>query len=75
MVASFAERQGLANLLLTHFSARYQADPRKSPSIADIEAEAAAHYHGTLFLAEDFARYHLDRQGRLTRVSGTEPSP
>ena len=74
-IASFAERQGMPNLLLTHFSPRYQADPRKSPSIADIAAEAAAHYHGTLFLAEDFARYRLDREGRLARVSGAEPSP
>lgn len=68
-VASFAESVGLPNLLLTHFSPRYQSDIGKSPSIADIQAEATAHYHGQLFLAEDFSRYRLNKTGQLTRVS------
>lgn len=62
-VAGFAESVKLPNLVLTHFSARYQADTSKSPSIADVEAEAAAHYHGGLFLAHDFARYRLAKSG------------
>ena len=74
-IASFAEEQNLANLLLTHFSPRYQDRLGKGLSVADIEAEARAHYQGRLFLAEDFARYRLDREGILARVSGAEPSP
>lgn len=67
-VAAFAEQAGLAHLVLTHFSARYQADPKRSPSIEDIRAEAAALYRGRLFLAEDFARFHLGRDGELHRI-------
>ncbi len=66
-VASFAAAAGLPNLVLTHFSARYQSNPGLSPSIADIQAEAAACYSGQLFLAEDFARFRLERSGRFTR--------
>jgi ribonuclease Z len=68
-VASFAESAGLPHLVLTHFSPRYQFDPGLSPSIADIQAEAAAAYAGQLFLAEDFARFRLERSGRFTRVA------
>ena len=64
-VARFAEAQALPALLLTHFSPRYQAEAGRSPSIADLRQEAAACYRGNLQLAEDFARFRLDRQGRL----------
>lgn len=74
-IASFAEARQLANLVLTHFSPRYQDRPGRGLSVADIEAEARAHYRGQLFLAEDFARFRLDREGRLARVSPTQPSP
>lgn len=67
-VARFAQGAGVPNLVLTHFSARYQADAGQSPSIEDVRAEAAAHYRGQLFLAEDFARFRLDKSGRLSRV-------
>lgn len=67
-VASFAQDIGLPSLVLTHFSARYQSDSSQSPSIEDIRAEAAAHYRGQLFLAEDFARYRLSKAGQLSRV-------
>lgn len=70
-VATFAQSVELPNLVLTHFSARYQADLTRSPSIGDIQAEAAAHYDGNLAIAEDFARYRLDRVGLLKKV---EPS-
>ena len=59
-VAEFAERAGLPNLVLTHFSARYQRD-----SIDRLRDEAAARYRGRLFLAEDFARFRLDKAGAL----------
>ncbi len=71
-VARFAQAAGVPNLVLTHFSPRYQGNPAFSPSIADIEQEARAHYRGELFLAEDFARYRLDAAGQLGRVGSAE---
>jgi len=68
-VASFAASAGVSNLVLTHFSARYQADREKSPCISEIQAEAEAHYQGNLFLAEDFARYRLDKTGVLSKLA------
>lgn len=71
-VARFAEQVGLPHLLLTHFSPRYQSDVRQSPSIDDIRREAAAHYHGSLHLADDFAHYRLERDGRLQHLNPTD---
>lgn len=68
-IASFAQSCGLPNLVLTHFSARYQANPEQSPSIEDIRSEAAHYYQGSLFLAEDLARYRLTKTGVLSLVS------
>ncbi|MCW7540139.1 ribonuclease Z [Aquabacterium sp. A7-Y] len=68
-VARFAQSVGLPHLLLTHFSARYGSDASQSPSIEDLRREAREHYQGSLFLAEDFARYRLDKTGQLSRVS------
>jgi ribonuclease Z len=73
-VAAFAQSTGLPNLVLTHFSARYQArapGAQAGPSIEDIRAEAARAYHGQLHLAEDFARYRLERSGALVAVGAT----
>lgn len=67
-VAEFAEAAGVPNLVLTHFSARYQNNPQRSPSIDDVRAEAAAHYNGRLILAADLQRYHLGRDGDLQPV-------
>ncbi|WP_048308632.1 ribonuclease Z [Halomonas sp. PR-M31] len=66
-VASFAQRIDVTNLVLTHFSPRYQYDRRTSPSIADIENEAWQYYQGRLFLADDFAHYQLSREGELSQ--------
>jgi ribonuclease Z len=68
-VARFAEATGIPNLVLTHFSPRYQDNPSRSPCIEDIGAEAAAHFTGTLILARDLQRYHLDREGQQKRTS------
>ncbi|CAM3751263.1 Ribonuclease Z [Pseudomonas reidholzensis] len=67
-VARFAEAAGVPNLVLTHFSARYQDNPQRSPSISDVREEAMAHYSGQLTLARDLQRYHLDREGVLVPV-------
>lgn len=67
-VARFAESAGIPNLVLTHFSARYQCNSEKSPSIEDVREEAATHFTGELILARDLERYHLDREGRLKVV-------
>jgi ribonuclease Z len=69
-VARFAESAGIPNLVLTHFSARYQSNPGQSPFIGDIREEASACFTGQLILAQDLQRYHLDREGRLQVVMG-----
>ncbi|MGF6392028.1 ribonuclease Z [Pseudomonas plecoglossicida] len=67
-VARFAETAGVRNLVLTHFSARYQSDPRRNPSIEDLRVEAQAHFSGHLTLARDLQRYHIGRDGCLLPV-------
>jgi ribonuclease Z len=67
-VARVAEQARVPNLVLTHFSPRYQKE-HGPLSMADIEAEARSAYGGQLFLAEDFATYALARDGTLARES------
>ena len=65
-IAQFAQSVRLPNLILTHFSARYQPYEdidNDTPNMAHIRAEASAHYHGNLWLAEDFAIYRVDNNG------------
>ena len=64
-VAAFAQAIGVPNLVLTHFSARYQNAPNRGLSIDDIRAEAAERYRGKLILAEDFLRLGLGKDGTL----------
>lgn len=67
-VAGFARQAGVPNLLLTHFSARYQQGQPRGHSIEDVRQEAAEHYPGQLFLAYDFLRLHLGKDGVLLQV-------
>lgn len=67
-VAAFAQQVQVPNLVLTHFSPRYQANPRQGLSIEDLRQEAAAAYGGNLVLAADFDRYRLSREGLLSRA-------
>ncbi|WP_084166460.1 ribonuclease Z [Stutzerimonas azotifigens] len=62
-VAAFAQEAGVPNLVLTHFSARYQSSPGRGLSTEDIRAEAAASYQGRLFLAHDFLRLRIGKDG------------
>jgi ribonuclease Z len=67
MTALAAAQAGVPNLVLTHFSPRYQ-EGEGTPSMRDIENEARDVYQGQLILARDFDRYVLDRQGQLSLV-------
>jgi len=63
MTASAAAAARVPNLVLTHFSPRYQDEG--ALTIQAIEDEARSYYDGKLFLARDFDSYVLDRQGKL----------
>jgi ribonuclease Z len=62
-VAHFAAGAGVRNLVLTHFSPRYQ-DGGPLP-LSLLEEEARAQYGGHLLLARDLDHYVLDRTGEL----------
>jgi len=66
-VASFASEYGLKNLILTHFSSRYHGDRTKSSSISELEDEAKAFYDKTLFLADDFELFELNKALELSK--------
>ncbi|QSP94785.1 ribonuclease Z [Marinobacter salinisoli] len=68
-VARFAQQVQLPSLVLTHFSSRYQSGPVGTPHINQVAAEAMQHYHGQLFLAQDFETYRLEKDRTLTRLS------
>ena len=70
-VAQFASGAGIENLVLTHFSPRYQERGAEGLSLSDLEAEAKIAYRGNLFLAHDFDCYRLDKQGRLVKLPAT----
>jgi ribonuclease Z len=66
-VARFAAQAAVPNLVLTHFSPRYQ-DSEGPLTVADVAAEARGAFGGRLFLARDLARYELDKEGKLTEL-------
>jgi len=67
-VARFAQATKLPNLVLTHFSSRYQSAPGGTPHINQLAAEALQHYKGQLFLARDFDTYRLEKDFQLHKV-------
>lgn len=74
-IAQFAQSVELPNLILTHFSARYQPHEdtdSDTPNMAHIRAEATAYYHGNLWLAKDFASYSVDDNG-VKLISSPKP--
>lgn len=70
-VACFAEQHGLPALILTHFSPRYRSRPQhpREQSVDQLRQEALQQYRGRLYLAEDFARYLIRRDGRVVPVT------
>ncbi len=63
VVGIFAQKMNLKNIILTHFSARYQNfdnPDSETPNMAYIRLDAQSVYQGNLWLAEDFAQYTVD---------------
>jgi len=63
VVGTFAQKMNLKNIILTHFSARYQNfdnPDSETPNMAYIRLDAQSVYQGNLWLAEDFDQYMVD---------------
>ena len=68
IVGTFAQKIGVQNLILTHFSARYQSfdNPEsETPNMAYIRLDAQSVYKGNLWMAADFAQYTVDGAATL----------
>lgn len=63
-VAQFAAGANMPNLILTHFSPRYD----NAEGMRELEAEARQFYPGQLFLARDLASYELGAGGIVQKV-------
>lgn len=63
-IAAFAQAAGIPNLILTHFSQRYHRP--HGATVDPIRQEAAMHYHGNLFLAQDLDQYTLSSDGHVS---------
>lgn len=74
-VAKFAQQAQLPNLVLTHFSSRYQLGPVGTPHINQLAAEAMQHYQGQLFLARDFDTYRLAKDLSLSCLTTETTAP
>lgn len=62
-VAKAAAQAKLPNLILTHFSARYQFSSKAPHSIEELRREARSVYSGRLAMAEDMNTWRLTRDG------------
>lgn len=68
-VGKFAQDSGVKNLILTHFSARYQSfdNPKSNtPNMGHIRQDAEKYYRGNLWLAADFAQYVVNGAAETT---------
>ncbi|WP_303291268.1 ribonuclease Z [Marinobacter sp. SS5-14b] len=68
-VATFAQSAAVPNLVLTHFSSRYQSAPGGTPHINLLASEALQHFKGHLFLAKDFDTYRLEKDLQLSKLN------
>jgi len=63
VVGTFAQKMNLKNIILTHFSARYQNfdnPDSETPNMAYIRLDAESVYKGNLWLAADFDQYMVN---------------
>jgi ribonuclease Z len=67
-VAVTAEKAGVPNLILTHFSAGFSRAKNKPFSSDQLLWEAKAEYHGNCVLARDYLSLELSRDGVLKSV-------
>ncbi|MDN5620867.1 MAG: ribonuclease Z [Psychrobacter sp.] len=75
IVGTFAQKMNLKNIILTHFSARYQSfdnSDSETPNMAYIRLDAQSVYNGNLWLAADFAQYTVN--GDIDLVDDQEDS-
>ncbi|MEH6668587.1 MAG: ribonuclease Z [Psychrobacter sp.] len=75
VVGTFAQKMNLKNIILTHFSARYQNfdnPDSETPNMAYIRLDAQSVYQGNLWLAADFDQYMVD--GAVELASDQEGS-
>ncbi|QOD13401.1 ribonuclease Z [Psychrobacter sp. 28M-43] len=75
LLGEFAQAAGLKNIILTHFSARYQNfdnPDSETPNMAHIRLDAESVYQGNLWLAADFDQYMVD--GAVESVSNQDGS-
>ncbi|SNT69398.1 ribonuclease Z [Psychrobacter sp. LV10R520-6] len=71
-VGKFAQAIGVNNLILTHFSARYQSfdNPNsRTPNMGHIRLDAESAYQGNLWLAADFAQYVINGAAEVDEQS------
>lgn len=66
--AEFAYQAAIPNLVLTHFSARYN----DAQALEPLLAEAKRYYHGHVHLAEDFAFYRLLPSGEFQPLAARD---
>ncbi|MGB0906561.1 MAG: ribonuclease Z [Maricaulaceae bacterium] len=64
-VAEFAQKVKIPNLILTHFSPRFQRDENAPTHIGQIKTEAECFYTGRLALANDHDEFDLLASGEL----------
>lgn len=77
LVAQFAQAHKIANLILTHFSARYQYfdNPKsKHLNMGHIRLEAQEYYKGNLILAKDFLQVLVSQEGVVLQDKGKKYS-
>ena len=75
LVGRFAQNNEVKNLILTHFSARYQSfdNPNSNtPNMAHIRLDAQSTYAGNLWLAADFDQYMVNGAIEAVDLIGEE---
>ena len=75
LVGRFAQNNEVKNLILTHFSARYQSfdNPNSNtPNMAHIRLDADSVYQGNLWLAADFDQYMVNGAIEAVDLIGEE---